>query len=84
MGSMKRGALAIFFLSLCGCTVSKDDVARLMKQEGITDWHDDGLAVIGCADDDILQSGFHGIKNGQPVKGVICGGGTKGYTIRYK
>ena len=81
---MKRVAVAIILTLLCACTVSHNDVERLMKQEGITDWKDDGYAALGCSDDDDFHSGFHGTKNGQPVTGFICGGITKGYTIRYK
>ena len=81
---MKRIAAAIALTLLCGCTVSQKDIERLMKQEGITDWKDDGYAPLGCSDDDDFHSKFHGTKNGQPVTGFICGGITKGYTIRYK
>ncbi len=60
---MKRFAVAIGFILLCGCTVSDNDMERLMKQEGITDWKDDGYVALGCSDDDTFHSGFHGTKN---------------------
>ena len=81
---MKQLVVAILLILLPACTVSHNDMERLMKQEGITDWKDDGYAPIGCSDDDDFHSGFHGTKNGQPVKGFICGGVTKGFTIRYR
>jgi hypothetical protein len=37
-----------------------------------------------CGHGDLTSETFEGIKNGQPVKGVVCGGALKAYTIRYQ
>ncbi len=81
---MKRAIVAVALL-LAGCTVSDNDFSRLMKQEGITDAQATGYQWFsGCKDSDDYNTGFVGVKNGQKIKGTLCGSFSAGYTIRYK
>lgn len=78
--------LLLASLLLVGCQVPRDDAERLMRQEGITNFAFDGIALFGCAKSDDITLKFSGTKNGQRVSGVICasaGLGGKKYTIRY-
>ena len=83
---MKKVILVILgCITLASCTVSGDDMKRLMKQEGVTDYQFTGYDAFACAKDDDVSTGFFGTKNGQKVSGVVCGGLLlKGYTIRYR
>lgn len=78
-----RSTVAVALL-LTGCGVGDSDMKRLMRQEGITEFVDKGYAVFGCSDSDAFHSEFTGKKNGVPVSGYVCGGLSKGYTVRYK
>jgi hypothetical protein len=71
-------------LTLPGCAVNQKDMARLMRQEGVTEWRSTGSNTFLCGHEDLTSETFEGIKNGQPVKGVVCGGPMKAYTIRYR
>jgi hypothetical protein len=71
-------------LVLSGCAVDQKDMARLMRQEGITEWRPTGADLFLCGHGDLTSEAFEGVKNGQPVKGVVCGGALKAYTIRYR
>jgi hypothetical protein len=68
-------------LVLSGCAVDQKDMARLMRQEGVTEWKPTGKEFFLCANDSLAAQGFTGTKNGQPVRGVVCGGPP--YAIRY-
>ncbi len=79
--------LLVLTMSCNSCTINEKDFNRLMQQEGISNIQNLGHVYTGCADSDNLATGFKGIKNGVPVKGIVCGDnswGGKGYTIRYR
>jgi hypothetical protein len=80
---MKKLIISLAFIALTACGVSGDDFARIMRQEGISNFRNEGYAVFGCSDSDTFKTRFSGTKNGQPIKGVVCGGWLKGYTVRY-
>lgn len=66
-------------------THSPERFTQVMKAEGITQARNTGYAWFACSKDDWQQTGFTGIKNGQEVNGVICGGLLfKGDTVRYR
>ena len=75
---------AVIVCALAGCSLPPADFDRLMKQEGITDAKNTGASFLACKDSDDYNTGFTGIKNGQPVSGTLCGSLSAGYTIRYK
>lgn len=82
---MKQRLLLITIACIStGCTVDSQSLQRLAKQEGISQFVDQGYAWWGCGEGDTFHSAFSGVKNGQPVKGYICGGFLKGYTVRYE
>jgi len=55
-----------------------------MRQEGITNFHDEGPVYFSCGGEDLFGSHFSGVKNGQRVTGSVCGGWMKDYTVRYQ
>lgn len=70
--------------------INQADFERIMRQEGITNAVQGGHAYTGCGSEEPYNSIFTGIKNGQPVSGIVCagwGGGNgwgKAITIRYR
>lgn len=73
-----------------GYQVSQADFVRYMQQEGISSAVNSGYRYgAGCGEQDIYNTTFSGIKNGQPVSGIICQGNAvrtgygKATTIRY-
>jgi hypothetical protein len=84
---MKKLLLIIlFFLFICiyACT-NESDTKRILQDEGYTNIELTGYDPWGCGEDDTYSTGFTATnKNGKKVKGVVCGGITKGYTIRMK
>lgn len=66
-----------------GCDANPQDVTRILTQDGITNIKLGGYGWFDCGRDDYFSSTFTGVKNGQPVSGVVCKGGLKDYTIRY-
>lgn len=83
------GMVALFLVMLLlttsgACNVSQGDLSRLMLQEGISQWQDRGPVYFSCGGAGTFGSHFAGVKNGVPVKGVVCGGWLKNYTIRYE
>lgn len=76
--------LAAFLLVVSGgCRVSNPDFDRLMRQELIEDAIARDADLLGCGHGDFYSRGFTGTKNGVPVRGVVCRGLLKGYTVRY-
>jgi hypothetical protein len=71
-------------LALSGCAVDQKDMARLMRQEGDYRVAANRCDLFLCGHGDLTSETFEGVKNGQPVKGVVCGGALKAYTIRYQ
>lgn len=91
---MKKTVLIALTLALSGCAYGVDpaDAARLLEQEGVTEFalEDPHVFYSNCAKGDNLNTPFTGVKNGRGVAGVICGqynlfgsGAAKGMTIRY-
>lgn len=66
------------------CNISSPVARRLLAQEGVTDVLLGGHAYFSCGKDDTFSIRFSGTKNGMAVKGAICGGWYKEYTIRYE
>jgi len=80
-------ALVLVMLALTAsgaCNVPRRDLERLMRQEGIEYFKDEGPVYFSCGGEDFFGSHFSGIKNGHPVKGSVCGGWMKDYTVRYQ
>jgi opacity protein-like surface antigen len=71
-------------LALTSCNVDSNDAYRLLTQEGVNSVKLTGYAFFGCSKGDDFSTKFTGVKNGVPVKGTICGGVFKNYTIRYE
>jgi len=85
---MKKIFLAAFAcvaLSACG-EVDRTKATSLLQAQGLTDIRLTGYSAFfaGCSEDDSYNSGFEAKDvRGNYVKGVICGGNFKGYTVRY-
>jgi hypothetical protein len=74
-----------FLLIICGaCNVYGPDAERLLRQEGYTQVKVYGHAWFECGFADTFSSQFAAIKNGETVRGAVCGGWLKDYTVRYK
>lgn len=84
--------LVIFFIILAVSVIfdfgarDPQTFEKLMIQEGILEARQEGMPLVGCSDSDssALSVKFSGRKNGVPVKGIVCGGYLKAYTIRYE
>lgn len=81
---MKKILIAIFAAaSVAGCTVSEDDSRLAVEGQGYTDVELGGFAIFGCGKDDDFTREWKGTdRNGNRVKGVVCGGWLKGNTVR--
>jgi hypothetical protein len=78
--------IAILLLFATGCVSSIDhlqDTARILAGEGVTQVQFTGYDGWACSEDDWYHDAFTGIRNGVQVRGVVCGGLNKGYTVRY-
>jgi hypothetical protein len=80
---MKLLCFLLLVLCLVGCTHSNDTAFRLLAEDGVTQVQLNGYAFFGCAKGDDFATEFSGVKNGKPVKGVLCGGFLKANTVRY-
>lgn len=78
-------AVAILLLVATGCDdhLELDDAARVLAGEGVTQTQFTGYDGGACADSDLHHTGFTGMRNGVSVRGTVCGGRLKGYTVRY-
>lgn len=83
IGSLIVVLVAIVWYSISPPGIAPADFARLMRQEAITEAQPVSVSLFSCGEGDGFATGFRGIKNGQPVKGVICSGIFKSNTIRY-
>ena len=64
------------------CT-DPDGARRALADAGYTDVRIGGYDVWGCDDKDTFATAFEATgPTGRPVKGVVCNGFWKGYTIR--
>lgn len=81
-------AIGIFVLLLAMNTlnnfgVNEQDTTKILQNEGYTNIHLTGYDAFGCADGDVFSTGFTATNsNGKEIRGVVCGGYLKGYTIR--
>lgn len=74
------------FLFLVSCySKPTSEVERILEIEGCENIQDHGADfwISGCSEDDWYNNQFTCEKDGQRVKGVICSGVFKGYTVRY-
>jgi hypothetical protein len=79
--------LAIAIFALAGCEVNRDKAFEILAGEGCTQTKLEGFTMFGCGHDDNQSQEFTCLRNGQAVRGVICGQTglfAKGYTVRYK
>lgn len=65
------------------CNIADKDMVRIMRQEGVSDYRNKGAVYFGCGHD-AFGTNFSGVKNGVAVRGAVCGGWGKDYTIRYE
>lgn len=87
---MKKTIVLITLLTLAacttGCTAPRDDVERVLTDQGYTDISVGGHDFFGCSKDDTTANKFTAKgPTGRPVKGVVCGSWSfwgKGYTVR--
>lgn len=77
-------AFATILLFSLGCTEISTTMDRIMKREGITEWHETGYAPFSCSRDETFSTGFEGIKNGVKVSGAVCSGWFAGHVVRYE
>lgn len=73
----------LVFYSISPPGIAPADFSRLMRQEGITQVQPVDVTLFSCGHGDGFATGFRGVKNGQSVQGVVCGGFFKSNTIRY-
>ena len=75
----------VFVLLLASCSKPTSEVVRILESEGCTNIVDGGadIFISGCSDKDTFNNQFVCDKNGKKVRGVLCSGYWKGYTIRY-
>lgn len=80
---MKIIILIVTLLVVTGCTQSESKVKRILESDGITEIQLKGYKFMACSESDSFSDEFTGIKNGRKVRGVVCGGWSKGSTIRF-
>ena len=71
-------------LSLTACTNDPQEATRVLEAQGYTNVVIEGYAFWGCdSNSDQFSNSWRATGvNGAPVKGVICSGWLKGYTVR--
>lgn len=79
-------ALLVSACGLSGCTGNREDVHRVLEDNGYTEIEVGGFDMFGCSKDDTTATKFKAKgPTGRPVKGVVCGSWAlwgKAYTIR--
>ena len=69
-----------------GCTGDRDEITRVLVDQGYTEVEVLGYDLWGCGRDDNTATKFRAKgPTGRPVRGVVCGtwsGWGKGYTVR--
>lgn len=55
---------------------------RILTEEGYSNIRLHGYQTLGCGEGDYYSQTFTATKQDRPVKGVVCKGISKGYTIR--
>ena len=74
---------ALAALMLAGCT-NVDKTVEILTQAGYKNIQTTGYSCFACGKDDTFSTGFVATSpNGTQVKGTVCGGFMKGYTIRF-
>ncbi len=76
--------LFLLYIALGGCGIDRYTMTRLLSAEGVVNWTDEGYRFLECGHGESLEEGFRGVKNGQPVRGLICATPLGGYVVRYK
>lgn len=82
---MKKAIIitAVALLALASCT-NEDKAISILKKEGYTDIDITGYEPFMCSEEDLYSTGFTATNRaGEKVSGAVCGGGMKGYTIRF-
>jgi len=78
------GVLILLCIAAGACNVSDQECRRILYQEGVTGIQLSGHAWFACSEDDAFSTAFSGVRNGVRVKGAVCGGFLKNYTVRYE
>lgn len=82
--SNTRNSILLALSLLVGCSADNGKVARVLEHEGCTQTVVGGWEFFnGCGEKDTFTNSFSCVKNGTPVKGWVCSGLLKGYTVRY-
>lgn len=69
---------------LASCGVNPHEARRILEEQGMTDVKIGGYSLFGCSKGDNFSSSFTATSvKGNRVRGVICGGVFKGYTVRF-
>lgn len=81
---MRAVAIAmVATLALAGCSPNPAAQRAAVEDFGFTDVRIGDYAWFGCSKDDTFASKWTGRNAaGVPVRGVVCGGWAKGYTVR--
>ena len=85
---MKRVFPAFFLLLvLSGIALlafpPREEMQRAVQDFGFRDVHLTGFAILGCSEQDAFRQKWSGRNAaGRPVRGVVCGGLAKGWTVR--
>ncbi|MBB3411251.1 hypothetical protein FHT87_005204 [Rhizobium sp. BK316] len=80
-----RKLVAIACLSvLAGCGVDHTKAKRILEGQGLSDVVIGGYSWFGCGKEDTYRSSFTAKDaKGHDIRGVVCGGVLKGYTVRF-
>jgi hypothetical protein len=87
----KGGLLALLLIVIVGGLIAlfagvtdEGTAARILDAEGVTQIEYTGYDWAACGMDGWYRTGFTGLRNGKPVRGVVCSGLLfKASTVRY-
>lgn len=82
---LRIGLVIAATLSLCLAGCDESGAKRAIEDFGLSDVTLGGMPWFGCGNDDnaFYNHSFEARNTkGRPVKGVVCGGPFKGYTVR--
>lgn len=76
-------AAVVPLLTLTACTPPTGEMRAAVEDFGFTDVQIQGVAWWGCSKDDTFERKWTAVTAaGRPVRGVVCGGFGKGWTVR--
>lgn len=77
--------LFIILVSLRSCLTNEDKPRQVLEEQGFTNIRFTGYSFFMCSDKDTYSTGFEATSpTGKEVKGAVCGGFMKGYTVRFE